>query len=148
MYKHILVPSDGSNLSQKAIKIAARFAAALGARITAIYVVLEGVPTLFSGEKLYGSGVLGRQYQELIKREANQALAIVAIEAEIAGVAYSSVRTVAESPWRAILRAARSRHCDLIVMASHGRSGVTALALGSQTTKVLAHSKIPVLVCR
>jgi nucleotide-binding universal stress UspA family protein len=148
MYKHILVPTDGSKLSEKAIKIAARFAAASGARITAIYVVPEGVPTLFSGEKLYGSGVLGRQYRELVKSEANKALAVVEIEAEIAGVAYASVRAVAESPWRAILRAARSRHCDLIVMASHGRSGVKALALGSQTTRVLAHSKIPVLVCR
>lgn len=148
MYKHILVPTDGSKLSEKAIKIAARFAAASGARITAIHVVPEGVPTLFSGERLYGSGVLGRQYQELVKSEANKALAVVEIEAEIAGVAYASVRAVAESPWRAILRAARSRHCDLIVMASHGRSGVKALALGSQTTRVLAHSKIPVLVCR
>jgi nucleotide-binding universal stress UspA family protein len=148
MYKHILVPTDGSKLSEKAIKIAARFAAASGARITAIYVVPEGVPTLFSGEKLYGSGVLGRQYRELVKSEANKALAVVEIEAEIAGVPYASVRAVAESPWRAILRAARSRHCDLIVMASHGRSGVKALALGSQTTRVLAHSKIPVLVCR
>jgi nucleotide-binding universal stress UspA family protein len=148
MYKHILVPTDGSKLSEKAIKIAARFAAASGARITAIYVVPEGVPTLFSGEKLYGSGVLGRQYQALVKSEANKALAVVEIEAEIAGVPYASVRAVAESPWRAILRAARSRHCDLIVMASHGRSGVKALALGSQTTRVLAHSKIPVLVCR
>jgi nucleotide-binding universal stress UspA family protein len=148
MYKHMLVPTDGSKLSEKAIKIAARFAAASGARITAIYVVPEGVPTLFSGEKLYGSGVLGRQYRELVKSEANKALAVVEIEAEIAGVPYASVRAVAESPWRAILRAARSRHCDLIVMASHGRSGVKALALGSQTTRVLAHSKIPVLVCR
>lgn len=148
MYKHILVPTDGSKLSEKAIKIAARFAAASGARITAIYVVPEGVPTLFSGEKLYGSGVLGRQYRALVKSEANKALAVVEIEAEIAGVPYASVRAVAESPWRAILRAARSRHCDLIVMASHGRSGVKALALGSQTTRVLAHSKIPVLVCR
>jgi nucleotide-binding universal stress UspA family protein len=148
MYKHMLVPTDGSKLSEKAIKIAARFAAASGARITAIYVVPEGVPTLFSGEKLYGSGVLGRQYRALVKSEANKALAVVEIEAEIAGVPYASVRAVAESPWRAILRAARSRHCDLIVMASHGRSGVKALALGSQTTRILAHSKIPVLVCR
>jgi nucleotide-binding universal stress UspA family protein len=148
MYKHILVPTDGSKLSEKAIKIAAQFAAASGARITAIHVVPEGVPTLFSGERLYGSGVLGRQYRELVKSEANKALAVVEIEAEIAGVPYGSVRAVAESPWRAILRAARSRHCDLIVMASHGRSGVKALALGSQTMKVLAHSKIPVLVCR
>jgi nucleotide-binding universal stress UspA family protein len=148
MYKHILVPTDGSNLSRKAIKIAAGLARALGARITAIYVVPEGVPTLFSGDRLYGSGILGRQYRELVKSEAKKALAVVEIEAGIAGVAYASVRGLAGHPWQAIIRTARSRRCDLIVMASHGRAGLTALALGSETTKVLAHSKIPVLVCR
>ena len=148
MYRHILVPTDGSNLSRKAIKTAARLARALGARITAIYVVPEGVPTLFSGEKLYGSGVLSRQYKELVRSQAKKALAVVEIEAGIAGVAYSSVQALAGHPWDAITGDARSRHCDLIVMASHGRSGLKALALGSETAKVLAHSKIPVLVCR
>jgi nucleotide-binding universal stress UspA family protein len=147
-YKHILVPTDGSALSWKAIKAAARLARSLGARITAIYVVPEGVPTLFSGDKLYGSGILGRQYQKLIRSEAKKALAVVEIEAGIAGVAYASVRPVARRPWQAIIRAARSQHCDLIVMASHGRSALRALALGSETAKVLAHSKIPVLVYR
>ena len=148
MYKHILVPTDGSSLSRKAIKIAAALARALGARITAIYVVPEGVPTLFSGDRLYGSGILGRQYRELVKSEAKKALAVVEIEAGIAGVAYASVQALAGHPWQEIIRTARSRRCDLIVMASHGRAGLTALALGSETTKVLAHSKIPVLVCR
>ena len=147
-YKHFLVPTDGSELSQKAIKIAAPLARALGARITGIYVVPEGVPTLLSGEKLYGSGVLGRQYTALVNTEAKRALVAVEIEAGIAGVAYSSVRPTAGHPWQGIIRAARSQHCDLVVMASHGRSGLKALALGSETTKVLAHSKIPVLVCR
>jgi nucleotide-binding universal stress UspA family protein len=99
-------------------------------------------------EKLYESGVLGRPYRKLVESEAKKALAVVEIEAELAGVAYSGVRTVARHPWQAILRTARSRHCDFIVMASHGRSGVTALAVGSETAKVLAHSKTPVLVCR
>jgi nucleotide-binding universal stress UspA family protein len=148
MYRHILVPTDGSDRSRKAIRIAARLARALGAKITAIYVIPEGVPTLFSGEKLYGSGVLSRQHKALVDAEAKKALAVVEIEAEISGVAYSGVRQVAPHPWQGILRAARSRHCDLVVMASHGRSGLKAAALGSETTKVLAHSKIPVLVCR
>jgi nucleotide-binding universal stress UspA family protein len=147
-YKHILVPTDGSALSRRAIKTAARLASALGARITAIYVVAEGVPTVFSGDKLYGSGILGRQYQALIDSQAKKALAVVEIEAGIAGVPYSSVRPAPEQPWRAIIRAARSRGCDLIVMASHGRSGLRALAVGSETAKVLAHSKVPVLVVR
>jgi len=128
MYKHILVPTDGSSLSRKAIKIAAALARALGARITAIYVVPEGVPTLFSGDRLYGSGILGRQYRELVTSEAKKALAVVEIEAGIAGVAYASVQALAGHPWQEI--------------------SLTALALGSETTKVLAHSKIPVLVCR
>jgi len=148
MYKHILAPTDGSRRSRKAIRAAARLARTLGARITAIYVVPEGVPTLFSGEKLFGSGVLGREYKELIRSQAEKVLAVAEGEAKTAGVAFSSVRPVAREPWQAIIRAARSRHCDLIVMASHGRSGLRALALGSETTKVLAHSKIPVLVCR
>jgi nucleotide-binding universal stress UspA family protein len=148
MHKHILVATDGSELSRPAIRIAARLARALRARITAIYVVPEGVPTLFSGEKLYGSGVLGREYRELVRSQAKKALAVVEIEAGIAGVPYSSVRALARKPWQAILRAARSQRCDLIVMASHGRSGLKAFALGSETMKVLAHSTIPVLVCR
>jgi nucleotide-binding universal stress UspA family protein len=147
-YKHILVPTDGSRRSGKAIRAAARLARTLGARITAIYVVPEGVPTLFSGDRLYGSGILGRRYKELIRSQAMKALAVVEIEAGIAGVAYSSVQPVAGQPWQAIIRAARVQHCDLIVMASHGRGGLKALALGSETAKVLAHSKIPVLVYR
>jgi len=147
-YRHILVPTDGSRLSAKAAQTAARLARILGARITAIYAVPEGVPTLFSGDKLYGSGILGREYRALVGREAKRALAVVEIEAELAGVAYSGVHALSRHPWRAIIRAARSRRCDLIVMASHGRSGLTALALGSETAKVLAHSRIPVLVCR
>jgi nucleotide-binding universal stress UspA family protein len=147
-YRHLLVPTDGSKLSESAVRIAARLARALGARITAIYVVPEGVPTLFSGDKLYGSGILGREYAALARREARKALAVVEIEAKLAEVSYSSVQPLARRPWQAIIRAARSRRCDLIVMASHGRGGLKALALGSETAKVLAHSKIPVLVCR
>jgi nucleotide-binding universal stress UspA family protein len=148
MHTHILVPTDGSELSRKAIKTGVRLARTLGARITAMYVVPEGVPTLFSGEKLYGSGVLGREYGDLIRRQAMKALAIAEAEARAAGVSCTSLRPVARHPWDAITRAARSTRCDLIVMASHGRSGLKALALGSETAKVLAHSKIPVLVCR
>jgi nucleotide-binding universal stress UspA family protein len=148
MYKHILVPTDGSNLSRKAIQIAAALARELGARITAIHVVPEGVPTVFSADRLDGSGLLGRQYRKLVESEAKRALAVVEIEAGIAGVAYAGVQGLAGRPWQAIIRTARSRRCDLIVMASHGRAGLMALALGSETTKVLARSKIPVLVCR
>ena len=147
-YRHILVPTDGSTLSERAVNTAVQLARALGARLTAMYVVPEGVPTLFSGDKLYGSGVLGRRYKEMIGIQAKQALAVVERHAATAGVACSSVRSLAPQPWRAILRAAAGNRCDLIVMASHGREGLEALVLGSETTKVLARSRIPVLVCR
>jgi nucleotide-binding universal stress UspA family protein len=125
-----------------------RLARVLGSRLTAIYVVPEGVPTLFSGDKLYGSGVLGRRYKALMRSQGREVLAVVERLAGTSGVACSSIRSIAPRPWRAILQAATRSHCDLIVMASHGREGLGALALGSQTTRVLAHSSIPVLVCR
>lgn len=147
-YKHLLVPTDGSTRSRKAVTAATHLARALGARITGIYVLAEGVPTLFSGDKLYASGVLGRRYRERARREADAALEEVQRQASAAGVRCSVARQLAAHPWQAILAAARSRGCDLIVMASHGRGPVQAALIGSQTAKVLAHSRIPVLVCR
>ena len=147
-YKHILVATDGSGLSGKAIRTAARLAAALGAKLVGIYVVAEGVPTLFSGSKLYGSGVMSRAYRQLALRAAQRALALFEREASAAGVPCRGLRRLARHPWRSILGAARSRGCDLIVMGSHGRGGMRAVLLGSQTVKVLAHSRVPVLVCR
>lgn len=147
-YRHILVPTDGSARSRKAIATAVRLARAIGARVTGIYVIAEGVPTVFSGSKLYGSGVLSRQVFERVKREAREALAQVERQAEAARVPCRILHPLARDPWRAILRAARSSGCDLIVMGSHGRGSVQAVLLGSQTVKVLAHSRIPVLVCR
>ena len=147
-YSHILVPTDGSKRSRKAIAAAVRLACAVGARVTGIYVVGEGVPTAFSGSKLYGSGVLGREYRLRVKRAAQAILAEVERQAAAAAVPCQVLRRVAREPWRAILHAARSRGCDLVVMGSHGRGSVETVLLGSQTVKLLAHSKIPVLVCR
>jgi len=146
LYKHILVPTDGSALSRKAIGAAVALARTLGARITALYIVPEGVPTLFSGDKLYGSGVLAPQVRQAIRRAAEQALGFAQSTAVGAGVPCSSARTMARAPWKAIVHTARSRDCDLIVMASHGKRGLAAL--GSQTMKTVAHTRIPVLVCR
>jgi nucleotide-binding universal stress UspA family protein len=146
-YRHILVPTDGSQRSRKSIAAAVRLARALGARITGIHVVDEGVPTAFSGSKLYGSGVLGRQYRVAVKREAMAILAEVERQAAAARVPCEVVRRLGQ-PWKEILSAARSRRCDLVVMGSHGRGSVKAFLLGSQTARLLAHSRIPVLVCR
>jgi nucleotide-binding universal stress UspA family protein len=144
----ILVPTDGSPLSLKAARIAARLAKPLQASIIALYVTLEGVPSAFSGGTIYASSVLGRQYEDFLRKQAADALDAVQAIARRSGVRVSRVRCTARHPWRAILATARGHKCDLVVMASHGRGGVQGLLLGSETTKVLAHAKIPILVCR
>jgi nucleotide-binding universal stress UspA family protein len=146
--RHILVPTDGSARSARAIAAAVDLARATGARLTGLYVVAEGVPNLFTGSKLYGSGVLGRDHRRLVRREAERILAEVERRASAAGIPCQVLKRLAREPWRTILGTAHARGCDLIVMGSHGRGSVKSLFLGSQTLKVLAHSKVPVLVCR
>ena len=142
------MPTDGSERALRAARIAVGLAARLRASLTVLYVTLEGVPGAFSGGAIYASAVLGRRYEALLKKQAADALDAVKREARGAGVPVSALRRIARHPWRAILAVARERDCDLVVMASHGRGGAPALLLGSETAKVLAHSKIPVLVCR
>jgi len=146
-YRHILVPTDGSARSRRAIDTAVRLAARLHARLTSIYVVPEGVPTLFSGDRLlYGGGVISPRIRAGLRKAAAEALDAVARAADKAGVEHASTRTRAHAPWQAIVHAARTRRCDLIVMATHGKRGLAAL--GSQTMKTVSHSRVPVLVCR
>ena len=147
-FEHILVPTDGSKRSRKATTVALGLAAPLGARITALYVLDEGVPTIFTGKRLYASGVVGAQYRKRAKREAEAALAEIERSAKLAEVPFRGLSRVARAPWQAILKTARARGCDLIVMGSHGRGGVESAVLGSQTLKLLSNSRIPVVVCR
>ena len=148
MYKHILVPTDGSKLSAKAIRAAARLARLSGAKLTGLCVTPPYVPPVYTeGMTTYGV-VSARAHKELKEKEAKKALAVVEIEGQTSGVEVSKISLTADQPWRAIIGTARSKRCDLIVMASHGRRGLSALLLGSETAKVLTHSKIPVLVCR
>jgi len=148
MYKHILVPTDGSKLSAKAIRTAARLARLSGAKLTGVCVTRPYVaPVYTEGMMTYGV-TSARAYKELKEKEAKKALAVVDIEGQTSGVEVSKISLTADQPWRAIISTARSKKCDLIVMASHGRRGLSALLLGSETAKVLTHSKIPVLVCR
>lgn len=134
----ILVPTDGSPQARRAARFAARLARKLGARLTALYVVEEGVPTLFSGRKLFESPALAPQYERRIRAAAERALRALAAEAGRAHVACERLNRRAPHRWQAIVRTARRRRCDLIVMAPEGR----------EAAKVIAHSKIPVLVCR
>ena len=156
MYKHILVPTDGSKLSRKAIDHAARLAKALDARVTAFYASPDYPMPVYADGMAY-QPVSKKEYAELASREAVASAGICwtpklldAVESKLrkAGVECASVHAIAAAPWRAILDAAKKHKADAIVMASHGRRGVSALLLGSETQKVLTHSKLPVVVVR
>jgi nucleotide-binding universal stress UspA family protein len=149
MYTKLLVPTDGSRLSGKAVTDALGLAKALKARIAVLY----ATPT-FKPEAMFdGGGSLQRRvtksaYAAIAAREAEAVLSPVATKAATAKVACTTVHVFDDSPWEAIIAAAKDQKCDAIVMASHGRRGVSALLLGSETQKVLTHSKVPVLVVR
>lgn len=143
MYRHILVSTDGSPFSARAISAAADLAKAIDAKLTGLHVTAAYAPA--SGRLGYAS-LAG--YERELRKEREHALAFVKSEARAHGVEARVASVVGGEPWRAILDTARKRKCDLIVMASHGRRGVTGLVLGSETNKVLTHSTIPVLVCR
>jgi nucleotide-binding universal stress UspA family protein len=148
MFKHILVSTDGSKLSAKAIRTAVQLAGATGAKLTGAFVIAPYSPPAYGEAAMYVPALSARRYKELSEREARKALAAVEVEARGAGLACSAAMLTAYTPWEGILRAAKGKKCDLIVMSSHGRRGLAGLLLGSETVKVLTHSKIPVLVCR
>jgi nucleotide-binding universal stress UspA family protein len=147
MYKNILVATDGTRLSGKAITHAIALAKALGAGLTAFYASPD-YPLPVYAEGAIVEPMTRREYAALCKDEADRILGAVAAKAESAGIAFNGVHTISSTPWRAILAAARKHRCDVVVMASHGRRGVSAMLLGSETQKVLTHSKIPVIVVR
>jgi nucleotide-binding universal stress UspA family protein len=148
MYKHILVPTDGSKLSLKAAKTAAQLARSLKARITTIYVIAPYLPPMESEGMAYYAAYSGREYEKSMRTIADKALAKVTAVAATARVKAAAITAIQGNPWEAIIKAASAKKCDLIVMASHGRRGLQGLLLGSETQKVLTHSRIPVLVCR
>ena len=149
MFRHILVPTDGSALSLKAAKAAVDLAKVHGARITAIHVMAPYVPpTGGDGVMYYPEGYSPEEYGKAVRKEAERALAKVQRMADAAKIAFAPVAITHDQPWEAIVSTAKKRKCDVIVMASHGRRGIAGLLLGSETTKVLTHSRTPVLVCR
>jgi nucleotide-binding universal stress UspA family protein len=148
MFQHILIPTDGSDLSQKAISDGIRFARSMGARVTGFCARRQARIQL---PEHWDAGDYESSVAELeaeIDEEAKRHLALIENAAREAGVSCHCLSLVSDSPFEAIIRAAEGQGCDLIVMASHGRRGVTGLLLGSETMKVLTHCKIPVLVCR
>ena len=138
MYTNILVPTDGSPVSIKAAKTAATLAKTLNARIVALYVMPPYLPRI--------PGDLTER--RAVERDAGNALRKVEDYAAEAKVSCSKVFVTGDAPWEGILRTARERKCDLIVMGSHGRGSVAAAILGSETAQVLSRSKTPVMVCR
>src|SRR5579871_4975143 len=145
MYTNILLPTDGSELAGKAVGHGIDLAKRIGARTTALTVLppfhvftadtqmLEDTPS---------------QYQARMNKHAEKTLGAVLRAAEAAGVPCELVQLEHEHPYQAIIDTVASKGCDLVVMASHGRRGIAAIVLGSETVKVLTHSKIPVLVYR
>ena len=147
MYRHILVPTDGSRLSLKAAAHAIALAKSLGAKLTGFHASPD-YPLPVYADGVVFEPLSRKDYAAQCKKEADRVLATVEAKARAAGVVFSGVSAISSSPWEAILAAARKEKCDAIVMASHGRRGVAALVLGSETQKVLTHSKLPVLVVR
>lgn len=143
MYKNILVPTDGSELSLHAADAAIALAKSLGAKLV-VWSSAE-VYSLPFAEQVYVDQTL---YVEEAMKEAGANAQSVATRAAAAGVPCTALSGMADSVWEGIINAATEHGCDLILMASHGRRGVAALLLGSETQKVLTHSKVPVLVYR
>ena len=147
MYKHILIPTDGSDLSRTAAMNGVKLARALGARVTAFFAAPAPTPLIYEGLLPVGYATL-EEHAELIEKTAAKYLGVVERACAKAEVPCRSVHETNEYPAEAIMEAARKYKCDLIHMASHGRRGLTGVLLGSQTQKVLTQSKIPVLVYR
>ena len=148
MYRHLLIPSDGSEIAEKAVSAGIEFARSIGARVTAFTALPEyQMPT--SGEILSRRRVPSpKQHEDWAKREAEAILESIEKRAAAAGVACDSDYALCDRPHEAIVDSAKRNGCDLIFMASHGRSGLSALIHGSETRGVLTGSKIPTLVYR
>ena len=145
MYNHILIPTDGSELSKMAIYEGVALAKALGARVTVVTVttpfhVFTANPRMVTDTP--------EQYKEQMADVAGQYLEVAKNIGKAAGVTCDLVHVEHEQPYQAIIDTAQNCGCDVIHMTSHGRHGISAILLGSETLKVLTHSAIPVIVCR
>lgn len=147
MFKHILVPTDGGPLSRKAAQTAVKLAKEVGARVTGFYAAAPFNPVVYDGY-VPPDLLSPEDHKKTQAKLAARYLEAIGKLATASGVAFAGRQAEAALPWQAIIAAARKNRCDLIVMASHGRRGIAGLLLGSETLKVLTHSKIPVLAVR
>lgn len=148
MFKHILLPTDGSKLADRAIVRGLALAKSLDAKITLLSVVPEFRMVVDESFAVPMSAELKRRYERDAKARAEDMLEKVMRRVTKAGLKGSTVVVASDLPYQQIIAVAKKRKCDLVVMASHGRRGLTGLLLGSETVKVLTHSKVPVLVVR
>jgi len=147
MFKHILIPTDGSTLSKKAITNGVKLAQTLGARVTGFFAAPPYRPVAYE-DFVPANYMSPKQHEEATAKLAAKYLSAVEKACKDAGVPYQGLHVASEFPAEAIIEAARSKKCDIVFMASHGRRGLAGVLLGSETAKVLTHSKIPVLVYR
>jgi len=145
MYKHILIATDGSELSKRAIDLGVPFAKALNAKVTGI---IDSRPWEHAAHRDLMRVVERDSYERRASESAKKCLAEITLVANAAGVECDVVHTTNGHPCDGIISAAKSQGCDLSVMASHGWRGLSGLLIGSETKKVLTHTDIPVLVCR
>lgn len=147
MFKHILLPIDGSDLSLMASRKAAEFASEIGAQITILFVKPE-YPVSYYGDGAMIDPTPPEEFSKLTETMAERHLKSASALCAAAGVTTTTVTDTSDLPYEVIVKTATDKQCDLIFMASHGRRGISGLLLGSETQKVLTHSKTPVLVYR
>ena len=142
MYTNILIPTDGSELAGKAVEHGIALAKRIGAKVT-VLTVLPPFHTFTTDTQMIED--TPAQYKARMQKHARN---LGAVATQAAGVECETIQVEHEHPYQAIIDTAGAKGCDLIVMASHGRHGISAIVLGSETVKVLTHCKIPVLVHR
>ena len=147
MFRNILVATDGSGPSRRAVKRAVQLAREQKARLTGFYVGPPWQPAAYA-EFVPPATLSPKQHEAAVKKAAERYLGAIKKAASAARVRCKTYYVLAEFPYSEIVRAAKRYRCDLIVMGSHGRRGISRLILGSQASKVLAHSTIPVLVVK
>jgi len=147
MFKHILIPTDGSKLSNEAAQAGVQLARALGAKVTALFAAPPATPVIYKAMLPVGYAT-PEEHRKMTDKAAASYLGAIEKAARAARVPCEMVSLTSDFPADAILQTAKKRRCDLVFMASHGRRGLKGALLGSETQKVLAEGKVPVLVYR
>jgi nucleotide-binding universal stress UspA family protein len=145
MYKHILIPTDGSPQSHKAIAGAVEFAKAIGAKVTGLFAAPPATPIIYRDHLPAGFTTMA-EHKQMIEESAARYLDVIEQAAKEAGVPCEIISVTSDYPADTILATAEKHKCDLIVMATHGRRGISGVLLGSETQRVVTQAKIPVLV--